>query len=173
MDWPSSSKVVEVREIQVYDFWAEKGQFKWLNTKRIPGPRDVLEIRSGSARLLRAPQWVAGVYRAIYGAFLVAGAALGSLSYWAASAASENVFIRVFAFSASVVLVGLALAIMLRGFFAFAARHSPKPGLEVHVTDAEYHRFYHQLVVNSEEGEFKLTIGGLRRRVVRALALSR
>jgi hypothetical protein len=156
---------------QVYDFWAERGEFKWFNSRRVPGPRNLLEIRKGSVQLLTVPPKVAGLYRVVYGAFVVMGALLASLTYWAISASEVDVVLRASALSAAVVLTSVAFAIWTRWFAALLARRSPKPGLVLRVTTADYRGFYHRLVVTSGGEEFKLTVGGRRARVRRALSL--
>lgn len=156
---------------RVYDFWAEPGEFRWFNSRRIPGPRNLLEIRKGSVSLLNVPPKVAGLYRVVYGAFLVVGAWLGSLAYWAASASEVDIVFRGSALSAAIVLTLVAFFIWLREFPAFLARRSSKRGSDLRVTMVDYRGFYHRLVVESEGEDFKLTIAGSRGRVRRALAL--
>ncbi len=155
-----------------YVFWAERGQFKVWDSRRIPGPREVLEIRRGSVRLLQVPKEVARLYRMAYSGYSALGVVLASIAYWSLSASDVEFALRVFAILLAIVLTLVAFAMSARRFPEFMARRSPGPGLDLVVVHLEYHAFYHRLVVKSMGEEFKLTVGGLPGQVRRAVVLS-
>jgi len=155
----------------VYDFYGERGVFKFLNT---PDRRDpvIVEMRRGSALLLGPPKNLWGLRRAIVGGGTVFGMILGYITLGLIRAADGSLPLIITGFVSFAALVALFFAAEERLFWPYIARRSPNPGIQIHIDRVEYHRFYHALVVTSEGQRFGLTIGGFRGKLRRAIALA-
>jgi hypothetical protein len=70
------------------------------------------------------------------------------------------------------IVVSVVVTVEERLFWPYVARQTRDTGLEIHIQRVEYRRFYHPVVASAGGRPFQLTIGGLPRRIRRAVALA-
>lgn len=157
---------------QVYNFWAQRGRFRWANPNWIR-EGELLQIRKGSAHLFKPRGNVSGQRRAVVFGAVVIGSLMGGFDWWLLFDAKADVSLGLLLIVLQLLAVAAGLSAEERTFWRFVARHSPAPGLAVHIERVEYGWYRHRLVVRAQGDGFGLTVFGLPSRVRSALATVR
>jgi len=159
------------REAKMYVFWAHRGPFRWVSPNWVR-ESEILEIGRGSAHLLKPQGNVEGLRRTVVFGFTAFGSVLGTLDYWLLTASGLDLPLRLLLVVASVLATATLVPVEERAFVRYLARDSERPGFEVHLARAEYHRYIHRLDVRAGNQLFGVTVLGVPRRVRAAVALA-